>query len=161
MDEKNSEKDISEILLKNILFTLLIGTGCLLVGIVYYIYAKDKVFLVLSSLVFAFALLHSIELYRVMENQQYKTIEGTCTGLSTRFFQKYVGIHILRQDGVETLVHIRKGSNIKVGMRYRFYLNMKKPCSVNNKYLNTALSENHVLSFEELTEWPGQETSEK
>ncbi len=154
MKSMQSIEHIPEVLFRKVLFTALIGAGFLFVGIIYYIYMKDRIFLLLSGFVFSFSLFRSIGLYETAVRHKYETVEGTCVGISTKPFQKYTRIRILNQDGVETTLRIGKQSKIKIGFQYCFYFKQNERLSLGSDYLDTILVTDYLLSYEELGEFP-------
>lgn len=154
MKNMQSIEHIPEVLLRKVLFTALIGASCLFVGIAYYIYMKDGIFLVLSVFLLSFCLFRSIELYKTALRHKYETVEGTCVGLSTKPFQKYTRIRILNQNGVDTTLRIGKQSKIKIGFQYRFYFKQNERLSLGSEYLDTILATDYFLGYEEMGEFP-------
>lgn len=157
MEIKNTFKNIPGVLLQKALFTVLLGLGFLLVGVAYYIYEKDRIFLVLSVLMFVFSLMRSAGLYRTAAGEKYEIIEGTCVGISVKPFWKQTRVRLWGQNGVETTLCIGKQSKVKIGFRYRFYFKQNGQLTLGSEYLDTVLSTDHFLGFEELGEFSAQD----
>lgn len=141
------------VLLQKLLFTVLIGIGCLLVGVAYYIFARDRIFLALSGLVFLFSLSRGAGLYRMITKRQYEVVEGTCVSVAQRKLRKHCKIRIMDKDGIESTLLLGKQAKVKIGFQYRFYFSQAQRLSVGSEYFDTALSSDHFLGFEELGEF--------
>ena len=152
----NELKNFPKALLQKVLFTALIGVGCLLVGAAYFIFSKDTITLVLSGFVFAFSIIKSAGLYHTVSKQKYETVEGTCIGVSSKPFRKHFTIKVMDDAGVESSLRLGKQTKVKIGFRYRFYFKQGERLSVGNAYFDTALSSDHFLGFEELGEFTAQ-----
>lgn len=150
MKNENTTKTIPGVLQQRILFTLLIGIVCLAVGIAYWLFSRDMIFLGLSGLVFLFSLLRGIGLWHTIAGRQYEAVEGTCVGISVRPLRQQSRIRIMDENGVETALCLGKQSKIKIGFRYRFYFKSNQRLSLGSEYFDTALSTNQFLGFEEL-----------
>lgn len=150
MESENSSKSVPRVLTQRIFVTVLIGAGFLTVGIAYFLFSRDTVFLVLSSLVFLFSLLRGFGLWRTVAGGQYEVVEGTCVGISAKPLRKQSRIRIMDENGVETALCLGKQSKVKIGFRYRFYFKSGQRMSVGSEYFDTALSTDQFLGFEEL-----------
>lgn len=149
-------KDCPHVLLQKLLFTVLIGTACLLVGIAYFLFAHDTVFLALSGVVFASSLLRCLELYRIITQKRYESVEGVCVGIAAKPMRRYRKVRLMDRDGVETSVLLGKQTKVKIGYEYRFYFKEDKRPSLGSEYLDTALSSDHFLGFDELGQFSFQ-----
>ena len=152
----NELKTCPRVLFQKLLFTALIGVGCLIVGLAYYIFSKDNISLVLSSLVFAFSIFRIIGLYDIISNKKYDTVEGICIGIKPKRFSKYCTVKIIDGNGIETSLRLGKQTKLKIGFRYCFYFKQGERLSVGSEYLDAALSSDHFLGFEELGEFTSQ-----
>jgi hypothetical protein len=137
-------------LLQKLLFTIIIGVGCFVVGLALYIFSKDKITLALSGIVLLFSLFRAWTLYSAIANGKYAVVEGVCVGVSARPFRKSCTIKIMDDDGVETALHLQKPSRVKIGARYRFYFSERgADAPTGSAYLDAALSSGRFLGFEE------------
>ncbi len=144
------QKKVPEVLFQKVLVTALIGMSCMVTGIAYYIYARDIVFLALSGLILLFSLLRSISLYKTITRQKFETVVGICVGISVKPFQKQSRIRIIDKEGIETTLRLGKQPRVKIGFLYRFYFKQNQPLSLGNEYLDTILTTDYFLGFEEL-----------
>ncbi|MCL2775792.1 MAG: hypothetical protein FWD71_20960 [Oscillospiraceae bacterium] len=152
----NILKTCSRALFQKLLFTALIGVGCIIVDLAYYIFSKDDISLVLSSLVFVFSMFRIIGLYDIISNKKYDTLEGICVGIKPKPFSKYCTVKIIDDNGIETSLRLGKQTKLKIGFRYCFYFKQGERLSVGSEYLDAALSSDHFLGFEELGEFTNQ-----
>lgn len=138
---------------RKILFTELIGIGCLLLGGVYYYSAKDRILLILSALVFLCSTVRALILHRIVHKKAYETVAGTCVSVSQKIFGKLKTVKMMDDNGKETTLQIPKGSKIKIGAQYRFYF-QKRDDSINTeiKFLDTKLAAESLLGYEQLKE---------
>lgn len=150
MGSEHTSKDIPRVLAQRLLFTLLIGAGCLAVGISYCLYTRDMVFLALSGLVFLFGLLRSLGLWLTIAGRQYEVVEGTCVGISAKAIRRQSKIRIMDENGVETALCLGKRPKVKIGFRYRFYFKSGRRLSLGSEYFDTVLSTEQFLGYEEL-----------
>jgi hypothetical protein len=149
----NSLKSCPKVLFHKILFTALVGIGCLIVGTAYYIFSKDTITLTLSGFVFAFSIIRSAGLYYTTAKQKYEIVEGTCIAVSSKPFRKHFTVKIMDETGIETSLRLGKQAKIRIGFRYRFYFKQGQRLSIGSEYFDTALSSDHFLGFEELGEF--------
>ena len=152
----NTLKSCPRVLFQKLLFTALIGAGCLIIGLAYYIYSKDNITLALSCLVLLFSMIRSAGLYTVISKQKYDAVEGVCVGIKPKPFSKHYTVKIIDDNGIENTLRLGKQSKLKIGFRYCFYFKQGERLSVGSEYLDTALSSDNFLGFEELGEFIAQ-----
>ena len=146
-----------KVLLQKILFTVLIGVGCFVVGIVYYIFTHDRVMLSLSSILLLFSLFRGYGIFNIVTKQKYDVVVGTCVSVSYKQFRKYFTVKIMDDTGVESTLKLGKQAKVKIGMRYRFFFSRNERMPLGNEYFDTALSSGAFLGFEELGEFEDNE----
>ena len=130
--------------------SVLIGIGCFVVGLGYWIFSRDRIFFIMSSTLLLFSLFRGYSLYSTISKQRYDIIEGTCIGVSSKPFRKYFSIKITDNTGVESTLKLGKQTKIKIGVRYRFFFSRDNRAFLGNEYFDTALSFDCFLGFEEL-----------
>ena len=157
----NTLKNCPKVLLNKMLLTALIGVGCLIVGVAYFIFAKDKITLLLSGFIFVFSLFRGIGLYNIISGKKYDAIEGVCVVIKQKPFGKYYTVKIIDDNGIETSLRLGKQAKIKIGFRYRFYFKHGERFSLGNEYLDSALSAELFLGYEELGEFVAQKEETK
>lgn len=132
--------------------TGLLGLLCLLIGIAVYFFSKDSTMLLLSSVVCILSMLRACSILHTITGKQYETVEGTCVGIMPKPLRKYRKIRIMDDEGNESAVLLNKQSKVKIGYRYRFFFQKTQRFSLGSEYLDTAMSSDHFLGYEELGE---------
>lgn len=132
-----------------LLLTALLGVVCLLIGLAMFLFAKDRVMLLLSAVVFIFSFYRAWSIYRVISRQEYETVEGTCVGIVPKPLRKYRKIRIMDDEGNESTLLLGKHSKIKIGFRYRFYFKKTQRLTLGSEYFDSALSSDCSLGYEE------------
>lgn len=135
-----------------LLLTALLGVVCLLIGLAMFLFAKDRVMLLLSAIVFIFSFYRAWSIYRVISRREYEVVEGTCVGIVPKPLRKYRKIRIMDDDGNESALLLGKHSKIQIGFRYRFYFKKTQRLTLGSEYFDSALSSDCFLGFEELGE---------
>lgn len=143
-------KSCPKVLLHRLLLTPLIGAGCLAVGIAYYCFSYDKIFLLLSGAVFAASVVQSVRLCRLIKGKKYRTTQGVCVGVTPKPLRRYRTVRLMDEDGLETTLLLDKRTRVKIGFRYRAYFKEEIHPSLGSEYLDTALSGSNFLGIEEL-----------
>lgn len=132
-----------------LLLTALLGVVCLLIGLAMFLFAKDRVMLLLSAVVFIFSFYRAWSIYRVISRQEYEAVEGTCVGIVPKPLRKYRKIQIMDDEGNESTLLLGKHSKIKIGFRYRFYFKKTQRLTLGSEYFDSALSSDCFLGYEE------------
>ena len=153
-------KDFPKALLHKVLFTVLIGIGCMIVGCIYFIFSRDTITLALSAAVFIFSIARSAGLYQTISKQKYEIVEGACIGVSSKPFRKHFTVKIMDDAGIESSLRFGKQTKVKIGLRYRFYFKQGQRMSVGNAYFDTALASDNFLGLEELGEFVAPQPSQ-
>lgn len=154
-------KTCPKVLLHKLLLTALTGVGCLVVGAAYFCFARDAIFLLLSAAVFFGTMARTAGLYRLISKKQFEIVEGVCVGISPKPLRRYRKVHIMRGDGVESAVLLGKQVRVKIGYGYRFYFKSDARPLLGSEYLDTALSSDRFLGFEELGEFASSKKAEE
>lgn len=139
-------------LFRKMLFTGLIGAGCMLFGIVYYFLRQDRILLILSLLVLLGSLGQVLSFYRIAKNKKYDLVEGTCVGVTQKIIGRFQTVRMMDDDGVETTLRLSKNCILKIGAKYRFYFMQREETDTGNQYFNTALATDSFLGCEYIKE---------
>lgn len=150
-------KSCPKVLLHRLLLMPLIGIGCLAVGIAYYCFSHDKVFLLLSGAVFAASTVQAFRLYRLIAHKKYRTTAGVCVGITAKPLRRYRNVRLMDESGLETTLLLDKQTRVKIGYRYRAYFKEENTPSLGSEYLDTALSGSSFLGIEELGKYSFQQ----
>lgn len=114
--------------------------------------------LFLSLAVFAASVVRALSYYRIITDKSYETVEGVCVSIVPKPLRKYRKIKIVDGDGNESTMLLGKQSRVKIGYRYRFYFKETQHISLGSEYLNSAMSSDHFLGYEELGEFAAETT---
>lgn len=139
-------------LFRKILFSVIIGVGCLLVSTVYCMSGNDSILLYMGIAVFCFSLWKAWSVYRISVKQQFELLEGICTTISCKPIGKLQIVKITNADGVESTLRLLKNCRLKVGEKYRFYFSETNSALTGNNYLDTVLTTGSFLGYEALNE---------
>lgn len=145
-------REFPKILLLKVVLTILVGIACFLFGTAYYFYAADRVFFFLSLFVLAFSAHKALSVYLSVKNGKYDTVEGVCVGVSAKLTGRIKKVRIMDSDGLEITLKLHKSNKIKIGGKYRFYLQRASPIQPGNEYFNTLFAEGNLLGVEFLGE---------
>lgn len=130
---------------------ILLGGGCLLVGIVSFVAYGDVMLLCLSAIVSAGLALKAWMLHRRFRNNQFIKIVGVCTSVSRPLFSKTKSAEI--QAGDKTLrMCIPKETKIAANKTYAFYF-AKQPeemPKIINQYFTNKMNADNFLGCEEI-----------
>lgn len=137
---------------RKLYLTAIIGIICLLVGLAMFLFLKDRMMLFLSSVLLVFCIGKVVDHYRLIVGEEYEIVEGTCVSIMPKPLRKYRKIKIMDDNGVESSLLLNKQSRVKIGYRYRFYFKETQHVSLGSEYLDSALSSDCFLGYEELGE---------
>ena len=133
------------------LFTKLIvqvavGFFFVLVGCVYGIHSKDDIFIMLSLLIGLCSLIRTFSFYRLIHNEAYRVLSGTCIRQTSMPFKKDRQIVLIDETQREYRLSLDKNINLLSGHHYRLYFRQSDGLdSGDNNYSSTDL-----LGYEEL-----------
>lgn len=130
---------------------ILIGGGCLIVGVVSFIAYSDIVLLCLSVVLSAGMTLKAWLLYNRFKNNRFIKIVGVCTCVDRPLFSKTKSVEI--QAGDKTMrMCIPKETKIAVNKTYAFYF-AKQPeemPKIINLYFTNKMNADNFLGCEEM-----------
>ena len=133
------------------LFTKLIvqvavGFFFVLVGCVYGIHSKDDIFIMLSLLIGLCSLIRTFSFYRLIHNEAYRVLSGTCIRQTSMPFKKDRQIVLIDETQREYRLSLDKNINLLSAHHYRLYFRQSDGLdSGDNNYSSTDL-----LGYEEL-----------
>lgn len=104
-----------------LILTILLGFACLLVGLAVFLFAKDRIMLLLSAAVCILSFCRAVTFYRDIRKKEYEMVEGSCVGIVPKPLHKYRKIQIMDDDGTESTLLLGKYSKIQIGFHYCFY----------------------------------------
>ena len=133
---------------KKTVLTGLIGIGCFLVGIAFYLFGKDLIMLLLSIGVFLFSIYKAITLYLIASKGAYEIVEGVCTSIAPKLFGRYRKIKIVDEEKNERSLMIAKSSKIKVGDDCRFYFTRTEKLTIGKEQFDLPDYSDTFLGYE-------------
>jgi len=136
-------------LLRKIIITALIGIGCTIFGLAYWIAAKDRILLFLSLALLVACLCRAWTFYRLAAQKKYKVMEGVCVGVTPHLLGKYKEVRLLEDSGEERNLRLPKNSGLKIGRRYRLYFDERNQQLTGSGFLDATLAANGFLGYEE------------
>ena len=138
-------------LLRRLVLTFLVGTGCFFTGLVLFLHQKDISFFILSLLLFAGSAIKAVLPGLQIKRKTYFVLEGICTDVRLRLFRNSHDIVLTDQDGNEHLLRIGKDQKIRPGVSYRFYFRTSESItSGQSPLLAKAVLTDNLLGVEEI-----------
>lgn len=139
-------------IVQKILFTPLIGAGCFLLGLVFWLSARDKVLMLLGLAILGGCVAKGIGYYRLAVKGSYEVVTGTCVGLTRRAVGKYQTVKMMDQEGIETTLRVNKQNKFKIGDPYRLYFTKRNDNKIGNDYLESVLAADSFLGYEPMAD---------
>lgn len=123
-----------------------------------FILFEDKVMMFLSLAVCVLSFGKALGYYRVIAGEEYEVVEGTCVAVMPKPLRRYRKVKIIDDGGNEATMLLDKHSKVKIGYRCRFYFKETERISFGSDYLNSAMSSDCFLGYEELGEFSAETT---
>ena len=139
-----------QVLQNKVLLTFLAGVACLILGIGYFIFAKDRIFLIMSILLTVACIGRGIELYITIGKSDFDVFTGTCVGISSSPLRKLRTVRMMDKDGNEFALKLQKTDKLFIGNRYRFYFKKTNHIHTGYDYVDSRLSTDNFLGLESL-----------
>lgn len=138
-------------LLRRLVLTFLVGTGCFLIGLVFFLREEDVLFFALSIMLFLFSCGKGILFFLQVKEKSYTVLEGTCMDVHMNLLGGTQNICLADAEGNEHCLVIGKDNNIRIGYSYRFYFRDSNGISPGgNPLLKKALLTDNLLGVEEM-----------
>ena len=135
-----------------LIWMVLLGVACFLIGIAMFLFAKDKIMLLLNTAICVLSFCRAWSVYSTISKQAYEVVEGVCVGIVPKPLRKYRKVQIMDDEGKESALLLGKHSKIQIGFRYRFYFKKTQRLTLGSEYFDSALSSDCFLGYEELEE---------
>lgn len=142
--------NIPQPLRNKILFTPLLGVGCIVCGIATYLCVGDRTLLILSGVLFVMCIFKGYQYYRIAMCEKYEMICGTCIRVTPQLVGKLRKVCLMDDAGVESTLRLSKQHRFVIGNRYRIYFSKNDCQSIGNDYLDTLLSTGNFLGYEQI-----------
>ena len=143
-------KQSPPVLQRKCLLTFLVGIISMVIGIVVYLSADDRILLIMSGVILCVSLIYCKNIFELAVHRRYEIVEGICTGISTPMLRRYRKIQLMDEKGAVSTLLLSKSGKFRIGSRYRFYFQKDNQPAIGNDYLDAALSTNSFLGYEEL-----------
>lgn len=143
------------VLFRRWMLTIAAGFGFLLVGTAVWLATRDSIMLLLSAAVFLLSLGRAVLLFRCFVLGNYAALEGVCIQVSQVPLRKCKKVRLLRNDEEELSLCIGKQYAMRVGCRYRIYLQHPDGVSLPGTWLAPSFSTGNLLGVEEIAEHQG------
>lgn len=138
-------------LLKRLVLTFLVGIGCFVIGLTFYFYEQDHIFLGLSCFILAGSFIKTILFYIQLRRKTYILLEGTCTQVQFKLFTKSYQLLLVDAEETEHTLLIGKDYKIRPGQSYRFYFKTASGISPRqNPLLEKVFLTDQLLGFEQI-----------
>ena len=134
-------------LLTKLIVQTAVGFFFVLVGCVYGIHSKDDIFIMLSLLIGLCSLIRTFSFYRLIHNESYRVLSGTCIRQTSIPLKKDRQIVLVDETQREYRLTLDKDSGLLPGHRYRLYL--RQSDGLDSGYEN--YSSTDLLGYEELS----------
>ena len=133
-----------------LLFTLLSGIAVIAISATIHTVTQDKTLFCLGGIVFIGCLFRCCSLWEIIVKRKYEVVAGTCIGVIAPPLRRYQKVTLMDENGIESSLLLQKQSRITIGKQYRFYF--KKNCRpiLGNSFLDSSLSADLFLGYEEL-----------
>lgn len=136
-------------LCKRLVLTTLVGTGCLFVGIIFFLLEKDTSFLYLSVLIFLFSAVKAISTFIMTRNNSFVTIEGTCIRIQPLLLSKCNEVILENANGNNIKLLLDRNQKLQTGISYRIYFKSASSISPGkNPFMEKALLTDNLLGIE-------------
>ena len=134
-------------LFTKLIVQLAVGFFFVLVGCVYGIHSKDDIFIMLSLLIGLCSLIRTFSFYRLIHNEAYRVLSGTCIRQTSMPFKKDRQIVLIDETQREYRLSLDKNINLLSGHHYRLYF--RQSDGLDSGYEN--YSSTDLLEYEELS----------
>ena len=138
------------VLLRRWLLQAAIAPGCLFVGVVMFLAAKDHVLLTISILLALCIAIRCAFLHRLISNGAYEVVEGVCIQIKNAPLNKQRSISLLTKDETEQVILLDKQAKVQIGNRYRVYFQQAPEAQI-------YLTQDRILALEDLGEYEALE----
>lgn len=129
---------------------IVMGVTILIAGICASLIFKDVTMLMLSIIVFGFCALKAYSFYVMAATKNYESVKGACLSTSNILIRKQKKIRIIDGEGNERSFILNRHSKVSIGKEYIFYFKATRRISLGSEYLDSALSSDCFLGYEEV-----------
>ena len=137
------------IVMKKIICTFALASGCFLIGLIANILNNDKVLFIMSIIISICFLIRTFILYSCYKNKKYVIVEGKCIEISKPLFSKFKTVKVESEGRIIT-INLQKNDYIELNENYILYFS-KKPEEIlefNNSYITMRLNSENLIGYE-------------
>lgn len=124
-----------------------VGTLCLLVGLVFSITLQDRFMLALSIAAFIACAVKAAFFYRLIAHGEYDAVEGVCLENKALPMRKRRKVKLLLSSDQIQVLTLGQDIRLQVGHAYRFYLRKAKNADAGSLEYR---QEDELLGYEEI-----------
>lgn len=138
---------------RKLIVTVFVGIICLFIGAAVSLLAGESDTLVLSGVICTVCLYKARTVYNVIIKCDYDIIEGVVVGIMPKLMRRYIKVHLIDDEENEIKLLLEKRTNVKTGVRYKFYFKKSVPPLIGSEYFDAALSADCFLGYEAAEEY--------
>ena len=127
---------------------LFMGIGSLFIAAIVFFLSHDRLFLILSGIIFGGCLFRSAGLLAVILRGDYETITGVCTAVTSLPLRRYRKIELTDRQGAAIILLLGKQVKINLSGCYCFYFRKASRPSLGSEYLDASLSTDLFLGYD-------------
>lgn len=150
------------VIFKKIVVGILIGVGCLFIGLISCVLYRDFKMLMLSLIIASGMAIKSVLLYMRFKKNNFITITGVCSNVTRKLFTRYKTVEIITEEDKQVL-YLPKDTKLSLNETYSFYFS-KKPSDTTmifNQYITSRLNIGNFLGYEKVDEEQMVQSEEK
>ena len=139
---------MSNIIFKKSMALIGIGVLFLIVGTVYGLFSGDRLFVIMSTVIFSVNVYKAFELRKIEKENKYITISGECIGAEYKLVGKYRLYKI--KSGESTMeISVPKSVKLKINESYKLYFkNMPPESETYGAWLKNKILSESFLGYE-------------
>lgn len=139
---------MNNIIFKKSMALIGIGVLFLIVGAVYGLLSGDRVFVVMSAVIFAVNVYKVFELRKIVRENKYTVVSGEFTGMEYKLVGKYRLYKIKSNDGTME-ISVPKSVKLKINESYKLYFkNMPPESETYGAWLKNKILSESFLGYE-------------
>lgn len=145
--------NIPVVILKRLVLTFMVGTGCFFVSLTFFIYERDTLLLCLGIFLLVMCGIRSCRLFFIGLTGSYTVLEGECREVRFLPLSKYQKILLFDANGESHCIHLEKNCRILPNGHYRLYFSDEIPKSLSDSplFFQRAASVGSFLGAENTT----------
>ena len=139
---------MSNIIFKKSMVLIGIGVLFLIVGAVYGLLSEDRLFVVMSTVIFSVNVYKVFELRKIEKENKYTVVSGECIGAEYKLVGKYRLYRIKSGEGTME-ISVPKSVKLKINESYKLYFkNMPPESETYGAWLKNKILSESFLGYE-------------